>query len=287
MYIQFYTWGYICLKTYVHLCLSVDVNYNLYMIKITNKFTPKSLFFVLVFMLLSTNLFAFQFSPLSQEFEPSGPNATKTYTVINDSNEPIAIEMKALRRDMDSFGNEVNSDASAYFSVQPNKFIVKPKETMLVRVQYRGPQTVSSELPFRIKAEQIQYSKGKPTGDEANQSTFNFLYTYISSAYVKPMTVTEKVVVSSISKNEDGELAIKLVNAGTVHQILDNLHVTIKDSNGHIVELTDPEQLSSIYGMNLLARKTVLKNIPWPEGLDKDSSYKANIKYTSIYQNVI
>ncbi len=239
-------------------------------------------FLVLALLLLATNLFAFQFSPLSQVYEVKGAGAAKTYTITNDSDEPIAVEVSALRRDQDENGNEVNSDASAYFSIQPARSIIQPQKSLIVRVQYRGPQTVTSELSFRIKAEQIQYSQGKST---TNQSMFNFLYVYISSAYVEPTKVLEKVVVSSISETEDGQLALKLTNAGTVHQVLNDLVVNIKDEYGNLIELSTIEQLPDVSGMNLLARKSVTKNIPWPDGLAKNSTYKATIDYNFKYEN--
>lgn len=242
----------------------------------------RRLLFVLSLLLLATNLFAFQFSPLSQVYEVSGAGAAKTYTITNDSDEPIAVEVSALRRDQDENGNEVNADASAYFSIQPARSIIQPQKSLIVRVQYRGPKTVTSELSFRIKAEQIQYSQGKAT---TNQSMFNFLYVYISSAYVEPSKVMEKVVVSSISQSEDGDLNLKLTNAGTVHQVLNDLILNIMDADGNLVELSTVEQLPEVSGMNLLARKSVTKTIPWPEGLAKNSTYKATVKYNFKYEN--
>lgn len=245
----------------------------------------KSKFLILMvsILLVTSNLFAFQFSPLTQVFTVKGADATKTYTITNDSDEPIAVEVTSLRRDQDANGQEVNTDASAYFSIQPARSIIQPQSSLIVRVQYRGPQTVTSELPFRIKAEQIQYSQGRTT---TNQSMFNFLYVYISSAYVEPSKVTERVVVSSISEAADGTMAIKLTNAGTVHQVLNELTVNIMDGDGNVVTLSGAEALPELTGLNLLSRKAVTKNVPWPEGLAKNSTYKATITYDFSYANM-
>jgi Gram-negative pili assembly chaperone, N-terminal domain. len=243
----------------------------------------KIIVLIVAVMLVAGNLFAFQFSPLTQVFEVKGPSATKTYTITNDSDDPIAVEMTALRRDQDANGNEVNTDASAYFSIQPARSIIQPQSSLIVRVQYRGPQTVTSELSFRIKAEQIQYSQGKST---QSQSMFNFLYVYISSAYIAPSKVTERVVVSSIAPTQDGNMAIKLTNAGTVHQVLDGLVINIMDGEGNAVSLSGSDMLPELNGMNILARKAVTKTVPWPEGLSKNSSYKASLSYDFSYSNM-
>lgn len=92
---------------------------------------------IMVFLLLIFTVvpvFAFQFSPLEQTFAPSGVNSTKTYTIVNDSNDSIAIEISALTRDIDSNGKEKNENAAAYFSIVPSKVILKPQSSQIVRV---------------------------------------------------------------------------------------------------------------------------------------------------------
>ena len=84
---------------------------------------------LLVMLLLVTICFAsaFQFSPLEQTFEPSGEKATQTYTIVNDSDDQIAISLSVLSRDQDAEGNEVRADASKEFLISPSKVIVNPK----------------------------------------------------------------------------------------------------------------------------------------------------------------
>ena len=129
-------------------------------------------------LLLLSSVHAYQFSPLEQSFQPTGAESTKTYTIVNDSNDSIAISISALIRDQDAQGNEVNTPADAYFSIVPNKLVVPPQSSWVVRVQYRGPRTVTNELSFRLKAEQIPYSQGRASTDKG---MFNFLYIYTTS----------------------------------------------------------------------------------------------------------
>ena len=92
---------------------------------------------VVVFLLVSFGMaFAFQFSPLEQEFEPTGANSQKTYTVVNDSEDQIAIEFSVLQRNQDASGEEVRSASSAEFVISPAKVIVAPSSTYVVRVKY-------------------------------------------------------------------------------------------------------------------------------------------------------
>ena len=202
-------------------------------------------------LLLLSSVHAYQFSPLEQSFQPTGAESTKTYTIVNDSNDSIAISISALIRDQDAQGNEVNTPADAYFSIVPNKLVVPPQSSWVVRVQYRGPRTVTNELSFRLKAEQIPYSQGRASTDKG---MFNFLYIYTTSLYVLPSRGVENVAIRSVaaSTTDDGSpaLAVTLANLGTVHQLLISAVVEIKDSKGNSVVLQGAEALPGIDGMN-------------------------------------
>jgi len=246
----------------------------------------KKITFVLIVAIFAVSTaFAFQFSPfVEQTFSPTGADSTKSYTIVNDSDESIAIEMSTLIRDQDSKGNELNKSAANYFSIVPSKVIVKPQSTQIIRVQYKGPRTVTSELSFRLRAEQIDYSLGR---QEQNQSMFNFLYVYTASVYVAPSKIVESVVVKQVTPgvNEDGEqvLNVTLANTGNVHQILTEAELTLLDNSGNRVILGG-DKLPGIDGSNVLARKIITKTIPWPKELPYpetgSASYKAQITYS-------
>ncbi len=252
--------------------------------QIQNKRVKRTIVFLLFSCLLLSSVFAYQFSPLEQSFQPTGAESTKTYTIVNDSNDSIAISLSALIRDQDAQGNEINKPADAYFSIVPNKLVVPPQSSWVVRVQYRGPRTVTNELSFRLKAEQIPYSQGKNSSDKG---MFNFLYIYTTSLYVLPSRVVENVGVRAVTPSslEDGSpaLAVSLANLGTVHQLLISAVLEVKDSKGNAVVLQGAEALEGIDGMNILAKKSVTKKIPWPDGLSRDPgvTYQATIKYSN------
>lgn len=237
----------------------------------------------LLVMLVLSSVHAYQFSPLEQFFQPTGAESTKTYTIVNDSNDSIAISISAQIRDQDAQGNEINTPADAYFSIVPNKLVVPPQSSWVVRVQYRGPRTVTNELSFRLKAEQIPYSQGRASTD---RGMFNFLYIYTTSLYVLPSRVVENVAVRALapSQNDDGSeaLSVTLSNLGTVHQLLISAVLEVRDSRGNVAVLQGNEALAGVDGMNILAKKTVTKKVPWPDQLSRDPgvTYTATLKYT-------
>lgn len=231
------------------------------------------------------SVFAFQFSPLEQTFAPTGADSAKSYTIVNDSDDTIAVMITALTRDQDKDGVEVNKDASRYFSISPAKTMVAPHSTQVVRVQYRGPSTTTRELSFRLRAEQIQYSQGR---QEQTQNMFNFLYIYTTSLYVQPTKTVENVSIKSVApfvdKDGNKQMKVELTNSGTVHQILIGAELTVIDGAGNRVIIAGNEELPGIDGINILANKTLTKYIPWPEALafpaDLGGTYQAMISYS-------
>ncbi len=220
---------------------------------------------VLLMVGLFSPLFAFQFSPLEQSFSPTGADSTKTYTIVNDSGDSIAVSISALTRDLSKSGEELNESAAAYFSIVPSKVILKPQSSQIVRVQYRGPRTIPTELAFRLRAEQIPYTKGRAT---ENKSMFNFLYVYTTSLYITPNRISPKVdAISAVpTKTSDGRevLTLTIANSGTIHQILKDVRVEVIHNQTRASVIYEGEALSFVNGLNLLAGKTVQVQVAWP-----------------------
>ena len=236
---------------------------------------------VLVLVLLSVSAFAYQLSPLSATYDPSGAGSARVYTITNDSDSPIAIEINAFSRNIDLDGNEYTEDASAYFQIQPRRMIIRPQSSQLVRVQYRGPQTVTREMAYRIISEQIPYSQGARE-DGAGQM-ISFLFVYSTSAYVRPSRIVERVSASAFV-NEEGKLEIRIENTGSVHQMLNNLSITVSGDNGGVYTLTE-EDVGTIKGQNLLAGSTLRIVIDLPEALSGASSFTAEASYDYSYSD--
>ncbi|MCQ2412288.1 MAG: fimbria/pilus periplasmic chaperone [Sphaerochaetaceae bacterium] len=243
----------------------------------------KNLLFLVVLLVSVCSVCAFQFSPLEQTFNPSGDGTMKTYTIINDSDDQIAISLSVLQRDQDANGNEVRSDASSEFLISPSKIIVNPQSTYVVKVQYRGSSTVTVEKAYRLMAEQVPYSLGK---SQTTQSMFNFLYVYATSLYVTPSEEVVKIDISAVKARVDAEgnkvMDVTIRNRGNVHQILLDSVLTVSDANGNKVVLSNSEDLVGIDSINILARKTITKTIAWPEKLPfvEGGSYTGSLSYS-------
>ncbi len=261
------------IKTYLHQVRSDGMMLSM------NKFR-----LIVVALLLFSSLVpvaAFQFSPLEQEFSPTGAESTKTYTIVNDSSDTIAVEVSALTRELTINGTEENASAAAYFSIVPSKVLLRPQSSQIVRVQYRGPRTVPTELSFRLRAEQIPYTQGRT---QENTSMFNFLYVYTTSLYITPARASEKVEVTSAApaRSVDGRqvLSLEITNTGTVHQILNDLKVEVIDNRTRKSVIYQGDALGVANGLNLLAGKKVRVHLAWPSTFEYPTT---NAGTTSLF----
>lgn len=277
-----------CMKSYV-----VDMKRPLHRVRLSGmiNFMNKRILILAILLAVCTitPIFAFQFSPLEQSFAPTGANSTKTYTIVNDSDDSIAVEISALTRDMDPAGKEKNESAAAYFSIVPSKVILRPQSSQIVRVQYRGPRTIPTELSFRLRAEQIPYSQGRAT---EGQSMFNFLYVYTTSLYVSPTRTTARVQIDSAKPTltADGQqvMTLTVANAGTVHQILNGAKVEVTNNATRQSVVYEGAALGFVNGLNLLAGKTVTVQVAWPQNMqfptnltDAEKVFAAKISYNN------
>ena len=236
--------------------------------------------FLFLVLIIVSNVFAYQLSPLSVSYSTTGADSVKAYTIVNDSDSPIAIQMVAYKRMLDKDGNEYTEPASQYFSIQPAKMIIKPQTTQIVRVQYKGPKTVSKELNFRIVAEQIAYSKGAQ--EATSGQTINFLFVYSTAAYVQPSKIIERIRTTA-TFNSDDTITVALENTGSVHQLLDSLSVTINGNDGSRYQMSD-EEIKAASGKNLLTDSVIQLTIADPEELKNSSSLSAEASYNFSYK---
>lgn len=228
----------------------------------------KKIILIVLLMIFMLPVFAFQFEPITQDFSPSGINSRRNFQVINPSENPIAVKVSMVYREMDLYGEETLTDASEVFFVFPSQVVVAPESTQTIRVQWLGNPEVSIEQAFRIIAEQL------PVNINRNQTGVNFLIAYHGSIYVVPEKFSFGVEVVSVQKgnNSEGEdiLQIELKNTGNTHMILENpviklSYSSLLDSDKELT-LSD-DALIGLANENILAGKNRVFSVPWPNGL--------------------
>ncbi len=235
-------------------------------------------------MCVATSVSAFQFTPISKDFDPNGTGARQTFRVINDTDKTIGVQISALTRDMDLYGDETLEDASKYFYIYPKQVVVKPDSYQTVRVQWKGPAAIDEELSYRIEAEQLPLNFNQTT-EGAN---LNILLVYRGTMYVVPEDISYNLRMLSIKTHieSDGSkfVAIEMQNDGNTHQIMYQPEFTITSHSGDIttsqVTLTQDE-LKGFAGENILAGQRRIFLVPWPAEL-KEGQLSATYEMENI-----
>lgn len=208
--------------------------------------------------------YAFKLSPMKMTLSPQGRGASGVFTVSNDSDETLAVDVHFLSRSLSPDGKEINERADKQFMVFPPQFALAPGKKQTVRVKWIGKKPVVEELAFRLVAEQlpIRLTKGSDGG-----VNLNVAIRYLAAVYVSPKGAKEDLVIKAekVSTDSQNGLLLDLSNQGSRHVILRDLTVELS-CRGETVQIP-ADQLTSIDGENLLAGSSRRVRLPWPQSL--------------------
>ncbi|MEH1804116.1 fimbrial biogenesis chaperone [Nostoc sp.] len=223
----------------------------------------------------------FKVLPLNMSFEPSGRGATRSFRVESIGDEPVAVQIQMVSRQMKLDGTEINLEADNDFLVYPPQILLKPGQQQTVRVTWLGNPNPTNELAYRVITEQLPINLPQDRKDDPNQRSVSLniktLLRYLGSVYIVPKGVASQIVLDSAvhrkGKSGADELAVTFENQGSAHGLLRNLNMTItsagqnsKSPQGTIVQIKS-DQLKEVSGQNILAGNKRQFVISWPAGL--------------------
>ncbi len=207
----------------------------------------KSVFRLFYFIVTAQCLASFSFSPIVKDFEPSGRRSIQTFRITNENEDPIAVQISMLTRDMSFSGEEINGDASELFTVYPHQLILQPNDSQSIRVQWKGGETITNEQSYRIVAEQLPINF---SSESSNEGQLKIVYRYVGSVYIVPQSPFSKLEIDYVSVQEDS-LTIRIRNEGNSHTILEDPILTLSDGVNTISR--DYKDLQNISGENILS----------------------------------
>lgn len=183
---------------------------------------------------------------ITQMTYPGG--ATSSAVIYNESVLPVAIQLTALKRNIDKRGLEKNEEEFDDISVYPPQIVVPPNSKKTFKIVYTGKPLTDKELSYRVLVEEspVDLNPIKIKG-----SGIKFKVRYMTAVYVTPKNASSDVTVKGISR-EKGKFILTLVNTGSKHQLLNNLKVTFKHK-GLSVSL-DKRELKGVTGENILSK---------------------------------
>lgn len=216
--------------------------------------------------------------PISQDFKPTGRESTQTFRLENETNEPVAVVVKVMTREVSADGEETNAETKD-FTVFPSQVLLNARQSQMVRVQWRGPSAPRKELAYRIIAEQLPVKRSL----EPNAHAIQIVMRYVGSVYVVPSGVWPEIVITSARGITDAKnrrmLELVLRNIGRSHGLLDELELTV--AAGGSRQTLKSDQLKDVLGENILAESERRFLFPWPQKLPFEQP-TVKFKYTPL-----
>ena len=210
---------------------------------------------------------AFELTPMTQTFEPSGGSINRTFTVQNDRDEEVAVSVTIKARSIDSSGTETLKETGD-FAIFPTQILLKGNSSQVVRVQWQGGQDLRSEQAYRIIAEEVPL-KSAPALSQDRSMSIKLILRFGGTIYVTPKEARSDVELASAKavKTSKGEiLEVVLENRGNRHAIIDQPSIRLKAGKDTSV-LLQTELDKTLSGENILAGGRRIISLPWPEGL--------------------
>lgn len=202
--------------------------------------------------------------PIAQDFGPSGREATQTFRLQNDTDKEVAVAIKVMTREISIDGQETNNETQD-FVVFPRNALIGPRQSQMIRVQWRGPAAPAKELAYRIIAEQLPIKASL----DPNARAIQIVVRYVGSLYVVPSGGRPDLQVDSAraarAANDQRLLEVVLQNRGRAHTLIDEPRLQV--SAGGETRSLDTASLRPLQGENVLAESKRRFLIPWPGGL--------------------
>ncbi len=221
----------------------------------------------------------FSVVPLIDKFAPTDRNPEEAFVVENNTDEPMLLNLKVMTRAVGANEREVNDD-TADFGVFPGQTMLQPRQTQVVRLQWRGESNPDRELTYRVIIDQ-EPIKSSPTQQPVH--SLKMAVHFVAPVYVAPANVAPNLSVVSANALNDAQarryLQFVVANNGKAHALIDDPIVTV--SAGNVTKTLTEDQLPGVSGQNVLGGSQRTFRIAWPEGLPNEPP-KVDFRFTPV-----
>lgn len=220
-------------------------------------------------LMWSATAAAYDLKPIVVQLSPTGAGSGQTLVITNSHDVPIAIEVRAYRRQQMPNGEDILTPEEEDLLIYPPQMVIPPQTSQSFKVQWVGDPAPTRELAYRIVTEQlpIKFTQEIEAGSNADLTV---RYRYEAALYIVPSNAEPSARLSSISRitGEDGseQLELRIASEGTMRAILDTPRVTVKGTSGDSVVLSG-EQIQPLDGFNVLPGVERIIRIAAPAGL--------------------
>lgn len=165
------------------------------------------IFFLFVFSSVPT--FAFQVQPMVSEIQPTGSQSQKTIRVLNNSDQPLTVEISALDLLVNEEGDEELHPNDDDFLIIPLTTIIPPGKTQSVIIRYIGEPVLSESKSYRIAINQVTVDLG-----QLNGSGIGMALSFKTLLNVVPENASANLVIKNKEQFDKETWSVSLENKG-------------------------------------------------------------------------
>lgn len=214
----------------------------------------------------------FDFNPIIATLSPSGAGASFAFNCVNPGDTKVPVQITIVPREPDEDGKEDYKESDKVdemFRIFPAQIILNPRETRTVRVSYVGDAKITTQLAFRIIAEELPVDLDDPNKVYTKAvAKIGISTRYIGSLYVTPAGAKPDVKVEARqSETAVSDLLLNVNNKGTANLVLRKPVLKIRSLvNGKEIELSG-DTVKDLVNQNILAGRVRRFKLPWPKEL--------------------
>jgi len=170
-------------------------------------------FIALLLITSHTTYAAFSFSLLDNTIDLNKGLLSTTAQVKNTGNHPVAISLSMLSKHLDLYGRESNKLVEdPLFLIYPERLVLMPGETELVKIGWIGPIDLPKDLAFRVVCEEKSLEKinKKDKSSSFTSAKITFLTKYALNLFIKVKnSKSELNLVSTDFFEKEGDTYVK------------------------------------------------------------------------------
>ena len=211
---------------------------------------------------------AYDLQPIVIQLTPAGAGSSQTMTIANTHQVPIAIEVKAYKREQRPDGTDELSLDEEDLIIFPPQMVIPPGQSQNFKVQWVGDSAPTHELAYRIVTAQLPIKFDVPEVD-GRRADLSVNYRYEAALYIMPPGVEPLAELQSARAvaGEDGttQIELEIASIGTMRAILDGPSLEVTSASGQTVTLAG-EEIQPLIGLNVLPGNTRVIRVPAPDG---------------------
>ena len=232
-------------------------------------FRSLALLFAFIFGAVSFPASAYDLQPIVIQLTPAGSGSSQTMTITNTHQVPIAIEVKAYKRDQRPDGTDQLTLDDEDLIIFPPQMVIPPGQSQNFKVQWVGDSAPERELAYRIVTAQLPIKFDVPEVD-GRRADLSVNYRYEAALYIMPPGVEPVAELQSAKAvaGEDGttQIELEIASIGTRRAIIDEPLLEIKTPAGETHTLSG-ESILPLERLNILPGNTRIIRLPAPSGV--------------------